>query len=254
MADQQIWLDRQPGAAYSSALGACHTGLRPSVELGGAGRTPPRMVGDYTRNYTKFREESSPRLQSFSGGPRLNANPTTSDSRKKPRGVEGHAKTNAARGLSFWPARNSPGSGAPKTGVEGEQVLKPCRGFFLLSEQSGHRNALPESRDNSRSVKVQGHSAQKRLAVFLRPVKRGRPPRLDTTKPIPIRSEAENESPRGADFFPARAFSRFLSGLGAGLAARHNRLTLHSGRAWGEWEAGGSCRQRAFEREPGTEE
>ena len=106
-----------------------------------------------------------------------------------------------------------------------------------LGDSAKHSTQL-KRRDNSRAVKVHGQTAHERLSLSLRPVKRGRPPRLDTTTPIPIRSEARGSFLRASSF---RA--RLDAGLGAGLGARQYRLTLLSGRAWEEWEAGGSCRR-----------
>ena len=139
-------------------------------------------------------------------------------------------------------ARRTSGSG--KTEQEGHGG-----GHRVRFGDSAKYSTRSKRRDNPNAVKVQGQGAHERLAFSLRPVKRGRPPRLDTTTPIPIRSE-ESEQPRGAIFLalPLRASSHsFLGWTGAraraGLGARQYRLTLHSGRAWGGWEAGGSCRR-----------
>ena len=148
-------------------------------------------------------------------------------------------------------ARRTSGSG--KTEQEGHGG-----GHRVRFGDSAKYSTRSRRRDNPNAVKVQGQAAHERLSFSLRPVKRGRPPRLDTTTPIPIRSE-ESEQPRGAIFLvlPLRASSHsFLGWTGAraraGLGADSNRLTLHSGRAWGEWEAGGSCIWRLHEEAEGA--
>ena len=138
--------------------------------------------------------------------------------------------------LFAWPFQTGPGP-SDELGGGGR-----ChRGSF------GDEEILPRTAaTNRQEVKAQERGAHQRLSVLLRPVKRGRPPRLDTTTPIPIRRE--NERRRGAIFHCLPSFNSFHSFLGwtgararAGLAAGSNRLTLLSGRAWEEWEAGGSC-------------
>jgi hypothetical protein len=124
----------------------------------------------------------------------------------------------------LWPFQTGPG---PSSELGGGGRCQP--------EQSVDQNILPRTAaTNRQEVKVQKRGAHQRLSVLLRPVKRGRPPRLDTTTPIPIRSEV-----RGAVFCASSFRARLDAGLWAGLAARQYRLTLHSGRAWGEWERRG---------------
>lgn len=85
-------------------------------------------------------------------------------------------------------------------------------------------------RDNPTYVLVQGHGDQ-RPAISLRPVKRSRPPRLDTATTIPIRSEkgaAGGKQPaRLRSPFSIDSITKRTGGwAGAGHAGRHDRLAL----------------------------
>jgi len=150
------WPDRATGRGCgnpkSAGMGLTFTGNPPF--FAGSARDHGRPHGETPWAGDTFR-------RSLLGRPRRNnASPTKSDSRKKPRGVEGHATDRRRSRIRLFRRVENPnatylsakrprksalwvGPSACATVRKWPAGIKPGRGFFLLSEQSGHRNALP---------------------------------------------------------------------------------------------------------------
>lgn len=120
----------------------------------GNGGQPPRLFGDRTRYYTNPSREASLWSRSFMGRPSgHNASPWSRkpEDRKNPRSTEGRARGNAEA--------ETPAGGLTRKDEDPRRAqpagFKPCRGFFLLSGQSGYRNALYPPRGVSPGQRAQ---------------------------------------------------------------------------------------------------